>query len=496
VLKTSLAVMAGKITAGAIRRLGAGLGSNLPGRMARQVSPAVLQQLSKQAKLGVVAVTGTNGKSTTSGLLSSILRTAGFTLVHNRQGANLVNGITASLVDAANWQGRLNVDYCLFEIDEAALPLIAAEVELSTVLVTNLFRDQLDRFGELDTTARLIASGIAKNKTRAVLNADDPNVSQLAPGSETSFYGIESIHSMSGSTIGDSARLSAAIAASGAVNASVVGEPEDKTQVEISKTGSTPVGNANDRELSNCGKCGSSIDYDLFFYGQLGHWRCTNCDFKRPIPSVVAKNISVHAESSNFDLTIAGTTSNVFVPLPGLFNVYNALAAAATAHQLGVSFEAIRQGLKHYKTLFGRSERIVLSGKPALIQLIKNPAGASQALSALVLDPKARVMIAINDNLADGRDISWLWDADFELLAEHKHEIVVAGTRAEDMAVRVKYAGSSDAQITTIARLDKALDHALEMVQPGETLWILPTYTCLLDLQKILKGRGQHLAGT
>lgn len=496
-MNTSFAVVAGKVTARAIRMLGAGLGSNLPGRLARKVSPMVLNQLSQQAKLGVLAVTGTNGKSTTTGLLSSILRTAGFTLVHNRQGANLVTGITASLVDAASWDGKLNADYCLFEIDEAALPLIANEAKISTILVTNLFRDQLDRFGELDTTARLIASGISKNKSDAVLNADDPNVSQLAKESSRVFFGINNVCSLAG----DPKIVKDAKAASdedlGDCDSAVQVSPPAKSacngQNGIDVRSSI---GANDRELSYCGNCGADVDYDIFFYGQLGHWKCTKCDFTRPSPDVVAKDVTVSTEGSTFQLIIGDRITDVTVPLPGLFNVYNALAAAATAWHLGVSIEAIRQGLKNYKTLFGRSEKLIIDGKPVLIQLIKNPAGASQAISAVAADEKARIMVAINDNLADGRDISWLWDADFEQLAGHPRQIIVSGQRAEDMAVRMKYAGMNSELISTNSKLDKALEQALDMVQPGETLWILPTYTCLLELQKIMKARGQSLAGT
>jgi UDP-N-acetylmuramyl tripeptide synthase len=472
-----MAVFAGKVTAKAIRMLGAGLGSNLPGRMARKVAPAVLQQLSQQARLGVLAVTGTNGKSTTSGLLSSILRMAGFSLVHNRQGANLVTGITASLVDAATWNGKLDADYCLFEIDEAALPVIANEVKISTVLVTNLFRDQLDRFGELDTTAKLIASGIKKNQSQAVLNSDDPNVSQLAPESPRVFFGIESVTSV----------------ASGAAPAS--GTAGDTTTTGDTNTIDGTI-TANDRELSYCGSCGAAIEYTISYYGQLGHWRCCQCDYKRPEPKVVAQSVEVTATNSTFILSIEGRTIDVTVPLPGLFNVYNALAAAAAAHELGVSLEAIRQGLKHYKTLFGRGEKLTIDEKPVLIQLIKNPAGASQAVAAVVSDQNARILVAINDNLADGRDISWLWDADFEQLASQQKPIIVSGQRAEDMAVRMKYAGLPGNLIQTTPKLDKALDQALEMVQPGETLWILPTYTCLLELQKILRAKGHILSGT
>src|ERR1700733_5991558 len=190
-----MAVLTGKFAARAIRMLGLGLGSNLPGRLARKVAPNVLSQLAKQSRLGVIAVTGTNGKSTTSGLLSSILREAGLAIVHNTQGANLVTGITATLVDAADWEGIIDADYCLFEIDEAALPIVANEVKIENIVVTNLFRDQLDRFGELDTTGKLIEKGIALNNSRAILNADDPNVSQLAPDSPRLFFGIESLSS-------------------------------------------------------------------------------------------------------------------------------------------------------------------------------------------------------------------------------------------------------------------------------------------------------------
>ncbi|RTL36956.1 MAG: DUF1727 domain-containing protein [Candidatus Melainabacteria bacterium] len=457
----TVAVVAGKFTARAIRFMGAGLGSNLPGKLARRFAPTVLTKLSQQAKSGVIAVTGTNGKSTTSGLLSSILRAAGLELVHNKQGANLVAGITASLVESASWSGKLSADYCLFETDEAALPLIAREVKLTQVVVTNLFRDQLDRFGELDTTAKLIARGILENKTQAILNADDPNVSQLVPECPRIFFGIESV----------------------------------KGQTEKQSTMPDGMG-PQSMELSYCAQCGAETKYSLVFYGQLGHWSCTSCDYKRPVPRVKASDVEVGPTGSTFTLTIDERQGDAVVPLPGMFNVYNALAAAASAASIGVTIETIRQGLKNYQTLFGRSERVVISGKNVLIQLIKNPAGASQAISAVAADPQARILIAINDNYADGRDISWLWDADFEQLAAHTKKLIVSGQRAEDMAVRMKYAGVANESIHTEPKLDKALDQALDMVQSGETLWILPTYTCLLEMQKILKARGVSLAGT
>ncbi len=214
--------------------------------MARLVAPNVLSDLARQTRSGVISVTGTNGKSTTAGLLSSILRDAGLDIVHNLQGANLVTGITASLVDAVSWDGVLDADYCLFEIDEGALPVVAREVSIDTVIVTNLFRDQLDRFGELDTTRKLIERGINFNKSKTILNADDPNVSQLATDSTKLFFGIDSIKSIAKSP----------------------DMPQDESLFN-------PVSNA---ELAYCSNCGSEVIYSSVYYGQLGIWRCSKCE--------------------------------------------------------------------------------------------------------------------------------------------------------------------------------------------------------------------------
>ncbi len=447
------AVMIAKLAASSIRKLNLGLGSNLPGRLALKVSPNVLGHLSGQTARGVIAITGTNGKSTTSGILSSILRTAGFTFAHNRQGANLVTGITASLIESADWNANIAADLCLFEIDEAALPLVAQQVKIGSVVVTNLFRDQLDRFGELDTTARLINKGIGINQSMAILNADDPNVSQLAPEVTHLFFGLDSVAD--------------GVAAEG------------------------------NMELAYCGKCGKEISYSRVFYGQMGHWYCQGCDFKRPAPTIYATDVEVTATFSRFKLCIDNKSEECILPLPGLFNVYNALAAAAAAHHLGATREAIRAGLKAYSTLFGRSERLTIDGKSVIVQLIKNPAGATQALASCIRDPKAKLLIAINDNLADGRDISWLWDADFEQLSILTNTaITVSGQRAEDMAVRLKYAGIPAEQISTVPKLAQALTQALSTIGADETLWLMPTYTNLLDLQKILKSMGVSMSGT
>lgn len=463
-MSDTFAVIAGKLSAKAIRVIGAGLGSNVPGRVSRAISSTVLSNLAKQAKLGVLAVSGTNGKSTTSGFVSSVLTNAGLRIAHNRQGANLITGITASLIDAARWDGRLDVDYCLFETDEAALPLVAKEVNISTIVVTNLFRDQLDRFGELDTTALLINKGIAANNSRCILNADDPNVAKLGDKSERIYYGIQS-------TV-----------------RSLVDTKEEAAGQNAPAAGV--------QELAYCAACGAEYSYDQVFYGQLGHYICPSCGNKRPEPSVMAEHVEILATGSMFNLTYKDQTAVVKVSLPGMFNVYNALAAAALSFSIGLSMEQVQTGLQDYNTLFGRSERLCIDGKTALIQLIKNPAGASQAVRAAANDPKARILVAINDNYADGRDVSWLWDAEFELFGAHGRPIVVSGSRCHDMALRLKYAGLDGQNIQVVPSLDQAFRQALDQTAPDETLWILPTYTCLLDLQKITKALGHALSGT
>ncbi|MBY0356621.1 MAG: MurT ligase domain-containing protein [Candidatus Obscuribacterales bacterium] len=452
-LKDMLAVVAGKTAAFAIKTFGLGLASNLPGRIAEKMSPKVLSSLAAQAERGVIAVTGTNGKSTTSGLVASILQAESLKVVHNRQGANLVAGITASLVDAASFCGRVDADYCLFEIDEAALPLVAKATPISIVLVTNLFRDQLDRFGELDTTAKLIQSGIEINKSTAVLNADDPNVAQMVATCPRLFYGIRQL------------------------------AVESTVKEELS-------------ELSYSPCCGVEYEYSRRFYGQLGHYSCPACGKARVEPQIIADQVNVGAVKSEFLLEYGEHKLKIELPLPGLFNVYNALAAAALCYAAGISAQAVQEGLCRYSTLFGRSERINLDDKTLLIQLIKNPAGASQALQAAAADKDGQLLIAINDNYADGRDVSWLWDAEFEQLKDKKGPFIVSGKRCYDMALRLKYAGIESGEIIVEPDLSGALDKALAELPSGKTLWLLPTYTCLLELQKIMKARGCKLSAT
>lgn len=443
-----LSIPVTKLLANLIKLSGSGAGTNLPGKIARKLSPDILSYLVSQTKKEVLVVTGTNGKTTTSGFIAGILKADGRKVVHNRKGANMLTGITTAVVKESSLFAELNPDNCLFEADEAYLPKAVDEFTPDVILVTNLFRDQLDRYGELNTTAKKIDEAIcktaAKKNPKIILNADDPIVSSLGGIIEENrcFFGFEDIK--------------------------FVNQDENITSPQ---------------ETTNCA-CGQRYSYEKVFYGHLGHFYCS-CGHKRPIPQVSAKAV-IDVNSS--ELTVISQNKEEFVVninMPGLYNAYNALSAITMALELGISAENIKKGLENYSTVFGRAETIVLKDKKVLIQLIKNPIGATEVLRTVKDDSNGRLLIIINDNYADGRDVSWLWDANFELLANHNKTVIVSGIRASDMAVRLKYAGIKPENIVIIEDIQKALEKSISATKEDEKLYILPTYTALLDLQKI-----------
>lgn len=455
-LKTAMAVTAGKTVATLTAFLKMGSGTSLPGKVARKIDPALLKHLGAQVHKEVLAVTGTNGKTTTCGLLAQFLVSGNQTVVHNQLGANMVPGITAALLRQSSCLGRLQADYAVLEVDEASLKGVAGELAIHRMLVTNLFRDQLDRYGELDTTAQMILEGIRRSEAimqgsgRLILNGDDPLVTVLGqqiPAERLLYYGIENV----------------------------------TYQHPVSLSGPVPF----TREVTGCPACQGPLEYDTLIFGHLGHYRCLHCNYRRPHAKVAAEEVFVTPEESRVRLRYGDTHLDVVLPLPGLFNVYNLLAAAAMAADLNIPAEAIVQGLREYRSVFGRAEKKVIQGKNVLIMLIKNPVGASEVLKLVGGDPKGRLLIALNDNYADGRDVSWIWDAQFEVIPPEKR-VIVTGDRAEDMGVRLKYAGILENHIETERDLKTALNKALAQTASDETLYILPTYTALLALQKII----------
>ena len=451
------AIGAAKAAQFASRRLGTGGGSTIPGVVARRVDPKVLAKLSRRLSLGSAAITGTNGKTTTTGMVSKILATAGVGAVNNSTGANLVTGVTAALVSDAALSGRPTSKMGLFEVDEASVPRVAEEAELKILAILNLFRDQLDRYGELAYTGKVVASAFASlpRDGSVVLNADDPLVASLGKSAANPvFYGVDAPDLDTGSL----------------------------QHVADSK---------------DCPICGTPLDYSAVYMGHVGVYRCPKGDFERPEPAYRVSRVRLEgARGSSFLLTTPKGEREARISLPGLYNVYNALAAAAVAGEAGVVLEDIVRGLGEFGGAFGRVERIEAGDREAFLLLIKNPVGFNEILRTFVTGAEARnVLIAINDNDADGRDVSWLWDVDFEMLAEARAEGVtdaapftVSGLRAGDMAVRLKYAELPVGPV--IPDRERAIKTALEATPPGETLYVLPTYTAMLEIRKTLSDMG------
>jgi len=449
-LKYKSSILITKILTSLIKHCNIGAGTNFPGKVARKLTPDILSHLVNQAKKEIIVVTGTNGKTTTSGFIANILDADNRKTAHNRKGANMLTGLTAAIIQESNQSAELNVDHCLLEIDEAYFYKAVDEFNPNLLVITNLFRDQLDRYGELDATAKKIKDAITKTiekkPLKVILNADDPIVSAITYGKdvENIYFGFRDI--------------------------TFIGQDADIKSPQ---------------EAAAC-KCGQKYNYSKIFYGHLGHYNCT-CGTIRPKPDIEA---DVKINVSGSEITVFSPKYESFkvtLNMPGLYNAYNALASITAGLELGIPVEKIVQGLSNYNTIFGRAELTCLKGKPALIQLIKNPIGATEVLRTVKDDKNSRLLIIINDNYADGRDVSWLWDANFELLFGHEKQIITSGIRAADMAVRLKYAGIDQDKLKIIENIDNALKYSLQSLQADEKLYILPTYTALLQLQKILK---------
>jgi lipid II isoglutaminyl synthase (glutamine-hydrolysing) len=430
----------------ASRRLGRTGGTTAPGRLLLRLSPDALGRMSRELDEGSVLVSATNGKTTTAAMVAAGLERSGRQVVHNRAGSNMAWGVATALLDA----GRSPRQLGLFEVDEAWLGSVATDVEPRLILLANLFRDQLDRYGELELLADRWAEIVASFDGRAgfVLNADDPLVADLGRGREgVTYFGLAD----------DSQTLPAMQHAA---------------------------------DSKHCRNCGHPYEYDAIYLGHLGRYRCPNCGRRRPDPEVVATRVELEGMGgSRLRLETPDGTLELHLPLPGLYNVYNAVAAAATLLRLGVPLAQTGAALEEFGAAFGRVETIPVGGRRVSILLIKNPAGANEVLRTLTLEEgELDLWFALNDRIADGRDISWIWDADFEVLAGRVRRATCSGTRAEEMALRLKYAGI-DAPIEVERDLGASVDRAVATAA-GERLFALPTYTALLELRDLLARRG------
>jgi UDP-N-acetylmuramyl tripeptide synthase len=448
---------------GALSRLQGGGATSVPGRVLMRLEPSAISALAARLSRGCVLVSGTNGKTTTSAMAAAIFERDGLRLVHNQAGANMEGGIATTLLAAARPRGAIDGELGLFEVDEFWVASLAEQLHPRAILLSNLFRDQLDRYGELETISERWNEALAGSDAALVLNADDPQVADLGRERPSALYfGVE----------------------------------DDSLAMP---------GMAHAADAKHCRRCGAPYVFDAIYLGHLGHYHCESCGQARPAPAVTASDVELEGvRSARFTLHTPAGAAQVRLALPGLYNVYNALAAAALAHALEVPLGHIVDGLSATRAAFGRAESVLLSPDGAgsqprrelRILLVKNPAGANEVLRTLTLEPGEHdVLGVLNDNIADGRDVSWIWDADFELLAGRIRRVTCSGTRAAELAVRFKYAGVDTDRIHVEGDLAQALREAAADRGAGDApLYALPTYTAMLALRELLVARGEALS--
>jgi len=444
--------------AGRASRLSGRGGTSIPGKVLLRLDPDAIARLSTGLPRRAV-ISATNGKTTTAAMAAGILERGGAHLVHNRAGANMAGGIVSALLDGAGDTG-------LFEVDEFWLPRVVKGLNPQALLLANLFRDQLDRYGELESIADRWAQVVrdADPETILVLNADDPLVADL--GRERLTREADAV----------------APSAAGAPGVLLFGVQDARLAQERQHAS----------DSTHCRRCGAPYRYDAVFLGHQGHYHCDGCGATRPVPDIWASDVHLDGvRGARFVLHTPAGRASVALPLPGLYNVYNALAAAALTHALGAAPADIVAGLEAVAPAFGRAETVAVGGRELSIMLVKNPAGANEVLRTLALEDGEHDLFAVlNDKIADGRDVSWIWDVDFEHLAGHLRHVTCSGTRAAEMALRLKYAGVPEDRLVIAGGegLSTGLDRALQ--DGSGRLFALPTYTAMLDLRAELTRRG------
>lgn len=453
-LRSFVAISVGKTLLHLSRLLGLGSGSSLPGLVALKIDPDLVLKMSSAFKDGVVVITGTNGKTTSANQLRAILKRAGMRVVHNHTGSNLMRGIASILIERSTPFGKPKGDIGLFEVDEATMPAAAEQLQPKIILVTNIFRDQLDRYGELDKTAQVIAEAIGQlDDVTIFLNADDPLVAGMSRAAERKraagvlFFGLES----RGAHFGPTASI----------------------------------------DSFKCPACDSELQFDKRFYGHLGSYRCEDCGFQKPKPDYKAADIVLWGiEGSTFELISGEERLTITTNLPGLHNVYNSLASCALALHLGIDGEVVTSALAESTAVFGRTEQLLIDGTRIFLMLVKNPIGLTQTINTAA--PLARnYLMILNDNFADGMDVSWIWDGDFSALVEDFNFIYASGLRAADMALRLKYEGLDVSKVKIVSSIESAFKRAIKDTPDGEPLFVLATYSAMFQLRSSLARKGK-----
>jgi lipid II isoglutaminyl synthase (glutamine-hydrolysing) len=456
-MRLGLAAAAAKLTTAGLRRTGRGGGTAAPGLVADFVDPGILRKIGLRLDRGVIVVAGTNGKTTTSRMIADMLEADGSRVVHNRSGSNLVRGVAAAFAEQTTWRGEPNGDVGVVESDEAAFSAIVERLQPKVILLNNLFRDQLDRYGELDTIARKWSATLSRlpASTTVVVNADDPTLAELTrdiPARRITF-----------------------------------GMNERRYVLDH-------LPHAADSGV--CRRCGADLTYTALYVSHLGSWRCPRCTAARPPLDIIGSEITLK-DVESLELTVSRQGAEpirIAAGVPGMYNAYNVLATTAVAAALGVQPPVVQRAMAAFKSAFGRIERVEIAGRTITLALVKNPVGFNEVLRMLTMATdglSVPTMIVINDRHADGRDVSWLWDVDFELLADGEASLTTAGIRGTDMANRLKYAGVSDARIRSLGPdPGAAVDQFVTSIPEGGRGYILATYTAMLDLRANLAERG------
>lgn len=456
-LRLTASIGASKATLAALRRTGRGGGTAAPGLVALQIDPQVVSSIAGRLIDGAVVVAGTNGKTTTSRLIADMIEASGRNVIHNRSGSNLARGVAATFVEHASLTGRPEGQTAVIESDEAALPEILRLVKPRFLVLNNLFRDQLDRYGELDTVGQTWKAAFKSlpASTRLIVDVDDPTLATITSD------------------------LSA-----------------QRTTFGLAAPGHTLEALPHAADAAVCRRCGADLTYRELYLGHLGNWVCGSCGFARPALDVTGRDVRLDGASSQ-TMTVTSASEeirDVTVRVPGLYNAYNVTAAVATGFALGITPENIRRALERFRSPFGRAERVAFDGREISIALVKNPVGFNEVLRTISgggSELTAPTLIVINDEFADGRDVSWLWDVDFEMLAAGTLPIATAGIRGADMANRLKYAGVDESRLIPLdGSIEKALQTFLERTKDSPEVSILPTYTAMLAVREALGNAG------
>jgi len=445
-----LAILLGKTISLLLKLSGSGA-TAAPGLYALKIDPNLVKKLSKKIAQGSIIVSGTNGKTTTSRLIFEILSTK-YNIIHNRQGSNLLRGIASTLIKHSSIFGKLNFDLAIWEIDEATLPAAIDNTSPKSIVLLNLFRDQLDRYGEVDSLREKWQKALTElpKSSNLLLNADDPGLAVLDKTfkGKITYFGV----------------------ADKSVNLPQVSQVID---------------------VKHCPICNSKLIFTTRLSSHLGNYQCSKCDFKRPAPSVLASNLAFKSDFSVLaKLTIYHSQFTIHYKLPGLYNVYNILAASSTSVLYKIDAKTIKSSIEKYTSAFGRFELIQIHDQSVLIFLIKNPTGANEVLRVLALQGKLNLLVLLNDKIADGKDVSWIWDTNWEILKDKVENITISGTRVWDIALRLKYAGYKLSKKSIYKEISYSIQNSLDKLSKNNTLIILPTYTAMLEVQKNLHKLG------